>query len=170
MKYVLRLMCVVVVCVGLSALGQTPFSAPKLFALPDLVVREVTYEETGAGDFHTYRFGIGIMNTGPGQAGLWTKAAVYLVTDVFAAQQPWLFGTVDVSPIAAGDGLMVFVSRQLSAPVAPCGVIVLLDAPVAGKPLGQMNEGANGETNNGFVFFLSPVAGLTTFANPAFSP
>jgi len=167
MKYVLGLVCVAVVCVGLSVLGQTPF-IPKPLFLPDLVIREVTYQETGTGDFHTYRFGIGIKNDG-GQAGLWTKAAVYIISDILAVQQPWLFGTVDVSPIAAGDGLMVFVSRQLSAPVAPCCVVVLVDAPVAGKPLGQMNEGANGEKNNGFVFFLSPALGLQTFENPAYA-
>jgi hypothetical protein len=168
MKCVVGLMCVGVVCVGLSVLGQAQFF-PKPVFLPDLVIQEVTYQESGTGDFHTYKFGVGIQNTGPGQANLWTKAAVYIITDVFAAQQPWLFGTVDVSPIAAGDGLMVFVSRQLSASVAPCCVVVLLDAPVVGKPLGQLNEGTNGEKNNGFIFFLSPALGLQTFENPAFA-
>src|SRR5512137_434369 len=109
MKRVLRMTGLVVLCVGLSILAQGT-SSPRqhLKSFPDLVVQEVTYRDTDTGDFrgwHTYRFGIGIRNNGSADADVWTKAAVYIINN---GPSPYLFGTVDVSPIAAGDALMVF--------------------------------------------------------------
>ncbi len=173
MARVLRMTGLLVVCVGLSILAQGTFSPrQQLKALPDLVVLEATFQDTGPGNLvflHTYTFGIGIKNNGPGNADLWTKAAVYVVSGDSGQYPVWLFGTVDVSPIAAGDAVMVFVTRQLSVSPAPCSVVIVVDASVTGKPLGQMNEGTC-ERNNGFVFFLSPSTGLQTFENPAFHP
>jgi len=171
MKSMLGATVLLVVFVAFGLFSQTVLlQQPTLRALPDLVIREVTYQEIGTGDFRTYRFGIGIVNQGSGQAGAWTNAAVFIVSDIFSTQPAWLLGTTDVSPIVAGDGLMVFVDRVLSAPVGPCCVLVVLDAPTAGNPVGKMNEGAIGERNNGFVFFLSAPAGTQTYENPAFAP
>ena len=171
MKSTLAVAGLLVLCVGFGLFAQNVLlQQPSLRALPDLVIREATYQEIGTGDFRTYRFGIGIVNKGSGQAGAWTHASVFIVKDIFGAQPAWLFGTTDVSPIVPGDGLMVFVDRVLSAPVGPCCVIVIVDAPTAGNPVGKMNEGAMGERNNGFVFFLSAPAGSQTYENPAFDP
>lgn len=151
---------------------------------PDLVILEVKYETYFPKDIEKGLFTIVIKNRGAVDSAT-SKTAVLLLHDIY--EQVYvggltyrsiaasLYGTASVPPVPAGASVTVAVE---GAPVkGPCLVLVLADAPVTGKPLGQLSEynvlliGAArpGEMNNAFMFPLP--AGITlpaTFKNPAF--
>lgn len=174
------------VCVLLS-LGVATLAQGFLpTAYPDLVVLEVTYDHIMK-DWMEHTFTIVVKNVGTGNATIATKVAVLIVPDIYhvcgsglaiESCPAGLFGTASVPPISAGASATVKVSATGKPDLGPTLVIVLADAPIPGKPLGQLSEhgalisitGAYpGEMNNAFMFPLK--AGLTvpaTFKNPAF--
>lgn len=153
-------------------------------AFPDLVVLKVTYDWFWEKDFQVPGFSIVIKNIGSSAASIPTKVAVLALENIYKtvtiggsieSSAAKLIGTADVLALAAGASATVVVK-----PVYGSGylVLVLADAPVPGKPLGQLNEygllvsatGANpGEMNNAFMFPLGTgVKKPAVFENPAF--
>lgn len=176
MKRVLRVTSLLVLCVGLSILAQG-IASPRqqLTFLPDLIILEATYQQTeigGGQGYHTYTFGIQVKNNGLGQTGVWTAAAVFIVTASPSGPSAKLFSTTAViSPLVSGATITVSIAAVLSVSPAPCCVMIVVDPPAfPGYSLGRVNEGTKGERNNGFAFFVSPASGLQTFENPAFHP
>jgi hypothetical protein len=175
MRRVLGMAVLLVLCTGFSALAQGV--APRrqqLVMLPDLVILEATYQDTEIGDgqgYHTYTFGIEVKNNGLWKTSVWTSAAVFVVSAGPSGPSARLFGTTAVvSPLASGGTLTVFIAAVLKVSPTPCCVVIVVDAPSSESSLGRINEGTQGELNNGFVFFVSPSTDLQTFENPAFHP
>ncbi|MCS7240887.1 MAG: hypothetical protein NZ651_06565 [Candidatus Bipolaricaulota bacterium] len=146
------------------AVIQDSSSLPLLW--PDLIIDEVGFKiEPGSGDFRLHKFWVGIQNIGPRYADI-SRVAIFILSDVTGPAPASLFGTALVSGIDRDQGLKVLVSRWFSADLRECCVIAVIDAPVTGKPLGQLAEKV--ERNNGFAFFLTPSYELQTIPNPAF--
>lgn len=159
-------------------------------AYPDLVILQVTYETSlHSGGWVNHTFSILVKNIGGVDATISTKAAILLAPNIYdvcklefgtTSSAAYLFGDpATVPPLAAGASTTVKITATLAkAELGPCLVIVLADAPVPGKPLGQLSEhgiivsftGAYpGEMNNAFMFPLGVGIKLpATFKNPAF--
>jgi hypothetical protein len=137
-------------------------------APPDLVVEEVTYEMTAGiqGRKH-YQFTIVVKNVGSGDASAGTITAVAFTYNLEDGHF-WTNWALDTPAIAAGSSTAVSITLQRTDFPRTC-IVIIVDAPTLGSPLGQRFEGpGDGELNNGFVFFLNPdVPGPQTFRNPA---
>lgn len=137
---------------------------------PDLVVDEVTYETMVGIQGRTYhKFTIVVKNIGAGDASAGTTTAVALTYNMEEGHF-WGKWALDTPAIAAGSSLALSITVQKADFPRTC-IVVIVDAPISGSPLGQRFEGVeDGESNNGFVFFLNPdVPGPQSFRNPAVS-
>ena len=163
-----------VLCVGYGVMSgqlQAPPAGPvqPIFkeSPPDLVIEQVTYEPVPGSSYH--HFTILIKNVGTGDATT-THTAMMSTFNAAGHDPVWLCRVAETPPIAAGCTTSLLIS--VGTPYLPKGCyIIVVDAPVAGSPLGQRFEGpGDAELNNGFIFFLNPdVPGPQTFKNPAAS-
>lgn len=159
----------VALAVGLAVQALAAPWGPYVLKLPDLVIKEVTVERTGGGEFPTHEFTIKIKNKGTGNAAGTTLAALSLVDVTSGPAGIGVFATVPVPEIPAGAQVVVKFQRQM--PIDKAYWVFVADAPVAGKPLGRLTEAGGatrGKCNNSFVVAYSSAYGNPqTFTNPA---
>lgn len=154
------------------------------------MILQVTYETSlDSGGWVNHTFSILVKNIGGVDATISTKAAILLAPNIYdvcklefgtTSSAASLFGDpATVPPLAAGASTTVKITQTLvESELGPCLVIALADAPIPGKPLGQLSErgilvllsGAYpGEMNNAFMFPVGVGIKLpATFKNPAF--
>jgi hypothetical protein len=169
----ITVLLVVVGCVAVSAAqvtvgSGTTVTGPGTVQLksPDLVIKSLTFDITGGGEFPTQEFKIVVKNIGAGGAGA-SMTAVYAAQDVAGANPISLFAALSTPALAAGAQTTLTFTRQMAP--GKLFLVVVADAPVAGKPLGKVTEGlssatthkvASAELNNAFAAPCDPT--LTT--------
>ncbi len=147
-------------------------------ASPDLVIARVKVEKIGSGDFFNWKYTITVKNTGTAAAGS-SKTTLYYIGDpsVNPTYPTGIEGSVDTPAISAGGTVAVTLTTPGAAGAPSLFRVVLADAPVRGKLLGQVSEGAvvgstqpRGERNNFFGFPLNFSLGSPqVFLNPGAS-
>jgi len=147
-------------------------------AAPDLVIAKVKIEKIGSGDFFNWKYTIVVKNIGTAIAGS-SKTTVYWIGD--PSQNPThptgIEGSADTPAVPAGGSRTVTLTTPGAAGAPSLFRVVAADAPVPGKLLGQVSEGAVvgstqplGERNNFFGFPLNFSLGMPqVFVNPGAS-
>jgi len=165
-------LALIAVCVAAGLVVQAlaaPAVGPVLVKVPDLVIKQVTIDRTGGGEFPSHTFWIIVKNKGLGNAGFSTLGVLKLDNVAAGPTGAGVLAAVPVPPIAAGAVFTVKFERQM--PIEKACFVFVADSPVGGKPLGQVTESVGstrGKGNNSFVVAYSTAYGdPQTFTNPA---
>lgn len=148
----LALLTGVVTCLGLEAgvLGAPPeLARPPVLALktPDLVVQKVVLTSPGTGDFPTGTVEVTIKNKGEGRSAACLVGGIHS-QNMTNEQSAVHVDTAEVAGLEAGATAKVTLSFVNVGRPWKAMLIVCVDGPVPGKPMGQVTE-AN-EKNNFF--------------------
>jgi hypothetical protein len=165
-------LALIAVCVAVGLVVQAlaaPPVGPVLVKIPDLVVKQVTVERIGGGEFPAHTFKIIIKNRGVGNAVASTLGVLSLDNVTAGPTGAGVFAAVPTPAIPAGAQVTVQFERQM--PIDKAYWVFVADAPVGGKPLGAVTESVGstrGKCNNSFVVGYSTAYGNPqTFTNPA---
>lgn len=173
MRALLRVFLVTAVGVSAAGIALQAWAAPPalggigkvpdLLSGSDLLVKSVTVQQTGGGEFVTYEFTIVIKNRGDAKAGTTTLGVVSIYDILSTTTGAGVYGYVPTPEIPAGGEVTVTITRA-TAPFGKAFFVFVADAPVPGEPIGKLREAGlrtNGKGNNSFV-----VAYNSTFGNP----
>ncbi len=163
-----------------TAFAQGGMAQIQLKKGPDLLIREIMLTGVGAGPVGAnLEVSVGVTNVGEGQASGFRLALIYMSN--LNMDDPYIkIEMKQVSPIMAGDGLMVsFVIPAHPGTPDKGMLIAIADPPVSGNPAGAMTEGrylvlralggGRADTNNVFgVIFHAPAQSMpVSWINPA---
>lgn len=143
--------------------GTVLDAPPWLFKLSDLLVKSVTVQQSGGGEFVTYDFTITIKNRGAGKAAATTLGMISINDIMVSTTGAGVYAYVPTPEVPAGGQVAVTITRTV-APISKAFFVFVADAPVAGKPIGNLREAGaatSGKGNNSFV-----VAYNSAFGNP----
>ncbi len=139
---VLVVLCLAVGVTVCLAAGGGGLQAIQLKKGPDLVIREIMLTEVGAGPVGAnLSVGVGVENIGEGQAGSFHLALMYVSNTTF--DHPYVkIEWKEVSPLAAGDALMVSFVIPAHPGTPDKGLLIAIaDPPTVEHPAGAMTEG-----------------------------
>ena len=135
----------IAVLVCLSVVATTATVSAQLRPLrdgPDLMIREITLTEVGAGPVGAnLGVQVGVMNIGKGQAGGFNLALIYMSN--LDMDNPYIkIEMKQVSPIAAGDGLAVHFTIPAHPGTPNQGTLIAIaDPPISQHASGALTEG-----------------------------